>query len=327
MLKPQTIRKVAHAPDRPLTLVEDEVPHIGPGEILIRVEAAGVNRPDLMQRAGLYPPPPGAPTTLGLEAAGEVVEVGPGVTRWRAGDKVTALLAGGGYAEYAVAHEGCALPIPAGLSMIEAAALPETVFTVWANVFESGALKPGERFLVHGGASGIGTTAIQMAKAHGARVFATAGDEAKCKLCEKLGAERAINYRAEDFETAMRDAGGADVILDMVGGPYVQKNLNILNELGRVVMIAFLQGPQAELNLMRLMLKRLTLTGSTLRSRATAEKARIAREVERHVWPWIAADKVKPIIDSVFPLTEAEAAHQRLQAGAHAGKIVLTANG
>ncbi|MBL8543489.1 MAG: NAD(P)H-quinone oxidoreductase [Hyphomonadaceae bacterium] len=327
MLKPQTIRKVAHAPDRPLTLVEDEVPHIGPGEILIRVEAAGVNRPDLMQRAGLYPPPPGAPTTLGLEAAGEVVEVGPGVTRWRAGDKVTALLAGGGYAEYAVAHEGCALPIPAGLSMIEAAALPETVFTVWANVFESGALKPGERFLVHGGASGIGTTAIQMAKARGARVFATAGDEAKCKLCEKLGAERAINYRAEDFETVMRDAGGADVILDMVGGPYVQKNLNILNELGRVVMIAFLQGPQAELNLMRLMLKRLTLTGSTLRSRATAEKARIAREVERHVWPWIAAGKVKPIIDSVFPLTEAEAAHQRLQAGAHAGKIVLTSNG
>lgn len=327
VLKPQTIRKVAHAPDRPLTLVEDEAPVAGPGEILIKVEAAGLNRPDLMQRAGLYPPPPGAPTTLGLEAAGEVVEAGPGVTRWRAGDKVTALLAGGGYAEYAVAHEGCALPIPAGLSMIEAAALPETVFTVWANVFESGALKPGERFLVHGGASGIGTTAIQMAKAHGARAFATAGDEAKCKLCEKLGAERAINYRAEDFETVMRDAGGADVILDMVGGPYVQKNLNILNELGRVVMIAFLQGPQAELNLMRLMLKRLTLTGSTLRSRATAEKARIAREVERHVWPWIEAGKVKPIIDSVFPLTEAEAAHQRLQASAHAGKIVLTTSG
>jgi len=325
VLKPQTMRRVAHAPDKLLTLVQDEVPKPGPHEVLIRVAAAGVNRPDLMQRAGLYPPPPGAPTTLGLEAAGEIVELGAGVTRWHVGDQVTALLAGGGYAEYATAHEGAMLPIPTGLSLIEAAALPETVMTVWANVFESGALKPGETLLVHGGASGIGTTAIQMAKAHGARVLVTAGDDAKCKLCEGLGAERAINYRTGDFETEVRDLGGADVVLDMVGGPYVQKNLNLLNDGGRCVMIAFLKGPQAELNLMRLMLKRLTLTGSTLRSRPVEEKARIAREVERQVWPWIAAGKLKPVIDSTFTLNEAEAAHARLQSGGHAGKIVLTA--
>lgn len=324
MLKPQTMKKIIHAPDAPLKLVEAETPKPGPGEILIRVAAAGVNRPDLMQRAGLYPPPPGAPSTLGLEAAGDVVEAGPGVSRWHVGQQVTALLAGGGYAEYALAHEGAALPIPAGLSLIEAAALPETVLTVWANVFETAALQPGETLLVHGGASGIGTTAIQMAKAHGARVFATAGDAAKCALCEQLGAERAIRYREEDFEAIMREAGGADVVLDMVGGPYVQKNLNLLNERGRCVMIAFLQGPHAEVNLMRLMLKRLTLTGSTLRSRPAEEKARIASEAERVVWPWIAAGKLKPVIDSTFPLAEAEAAHARLQSGAHAGKIVLT---
>jgi len=325
MLKPQTMRRVAHAPDKPLTLVQDEVPKPAPHEVLIRVAAAGVNRPDLMQRAGLYPPPPGAPTTLGLEAAGEIVELGAGVTRWHVGDQVTALLAGGGYAEFALAHEGALLPIPAGLSLIEAAALPETVMTVWANVFETAALKPGETLLVHGGASGIGTTAIQIAKAHGARVLVTAGDDAKCKLCEDLGADRAINYRTADFETEVRDLGGADVVLDMVGGPYVQKNLNLLNDHGRCVMIAFLKGPQAEVNLMRLMLKRLTLTGSTLRSRPVDEKARIAHEVERHVWPWIAAGKLKPVIDSTFTLNEAEAAHARLQSGGHAGKIVLTA--
>jgi len=324
VLKPQTMQRVAHAPDKPLTLVQDEVPRPGAHEVLIRVAAAGVNRPDLMQRAGLYPPPAGAPTTLGLEAAGEIVELGAGVTRWHVGEQVTALLAGGGYAEYATAHEGAVLPIPTGLSLIEAAALPETVMTVWANVFESGALKPGETLLVHGGASGIGTTAIQMAKAHGARVIVTAGDDAKCKACEKLGADRAINYRTGDFETEVRDLGGADVVLDMVGGSYVQKNLNLLNDGGRCVMIAFLQGPQAEVNLMRLMLKRLTLTGSTLRSRAVEEKARIAHEVERQVWPWIAAGKLKPVIDSTFALREAEAALARLQSGGHIGKIVLT---
>jgi putative PIG3 family NAD(P)H quinone oxidoreductase len=318
------MRRVIHAPDKPLSLVTDDVPRPAPHEILIRVEAAGVNRPDLMQRAGLYPPPPGASLTLGLEAAGEIVELGSGVTRWHVGEKVTALLAGGGYAEYATAHEGSALPIPGDLSIIEAAALPETVFTVWANVFESGALKQKETLLVHGGASGIGTTAIQMARAYGARVIATAGEAGKVKLCEKLGAERCINYRTEDFEMAVRDLGGADVVLDMVGGPYLQKNLDLLNDQGRLVMIAFLQGPTAQLNLMRLMLKRLTITGSTLRSRSVDEKARIARQVERHVWPWIKAGRVRPVIDSTFPLTEAEQAHARLQGGAHAGKIVLT---
>lgn len=317
------MRKIIHGPDTPLSLAIVARPEPGPGEILIQVAAAGINRPDLMQRAGLYPPPPGAPETLGLEVAGEVAAVGAGVSRWKEGDAVCALLAGGGYATFAIAHEGSALPIPAGLSMIEAAALPETVLTVWANVFEAGALKPNETLLVHGGASGIGTTAIQMAKAHGSRVFATAGDDAKCRLCEKLGATRAINYRSEDFEDAVRDAGGADVVLDMVGGPYVQKNLDLLKDGGRCVMIAFLQGPQTQLNLVRMMLKRLTLTGSTLRSRSKEEKARLAREVERVVWPWIEAGKVKPVIDSTFPLADAEAAHLRLQSGKHAGKIVL----
>ncbi len=324
MLKPQTMQRVAHAPDKPLTLVEDEVPRPGPHEVLIRIAAAGVNRPDIAQRAGLYPPPPGASATLGLEAAGEIVELGAGVTRWHVGDQVAALLAGGGYAQFATAHEGALLPIPRGLSLIEAAALPETVMTVWANVFETAALQRGETLLVHGGASGIGTTAIQMAKAHGARVIVTAGDDAKCKACEKLGADHAINYRTEDFETVVRELGGADVVLDMVGGPYVQKNLNLLNDRGRCVMIAFQQGPHVEVNLMRLMLKRLTLTGSTLRSRPVEEKARIAREVERMVWPWVEAGKVKPLIDSTFTLNEAEAAHARLQAGAHIGKVVLT---
>lgn len=319
------MRKIIHGADQPLTLVVVARPDPGRGEILIRVAAAGVNRPDLMQRAGLYPPPSGAPETLGLEVSGVVESVGPGVTRWHEGDEVCALLAGGGYATYAIAQAGSALPIPKGVSLTEAAALPETIFTVWANVFEAAALKPGETLLVHGGASGIGTTAIQMGRAHGARVLATAGDDAKVKLCEKLGAERCINYRTEDWETAVRDSGGADVVLDMVGGPYVQKNLNLLNDNGRCVMIAFLQGPHAEVNLMRLMLKRLTLTGSTLRSRSNEEKARIAGEVERVVWPWIAAGKVKPVIDSTFPLAESEAAHARLQSGAHAGKIVLVA--
>lgn len=317
------MRKIVHGPDTPLAIAVVARPEPAKGEVLIRVAAAGVNRPDLMQRAGLYPPPQGAPETLGLEVAGEIIAMGPGVSRWREGDHVCALLPGGGYAEYALAPEGSVLPIPKGLSPIEAAALPETVFTVWANVFESGALKPREAFLVHGGASGIGTTAIQMAKAHGARVFATAGDDAKCALCRKLGADRAINYRTEDFETVVGELGGADVVLDMVGGPYVQKNLDLLNERGRCVMIAFLKGPHAELNLMRLMLKRLTLTGSTLRSRPKEEKARIGREVERVVWPWIEAGKMRPVIDSTFPLAEAEAAHARLQSGAHAGKIVL----
>ena len=319
------MRKIEHAKDAPLALGDGPIPAPGAGEILIRVAAAGVNRPDLAQRAGFYPPPPGASPTLGLEVAGEVAEIGSPVSRWKTGDQVCALLAGGGYAQYALAHEGSVLPIPKGLSLLEAAALPETVFTVWANVFEAGGLKPGETLLVHGGASGIGTIAIQMAKAHGARVFATAGEDAKCRLCERLGAERGINYRSEDFEALVREAGGADVILDMVGAPYLAKNISAAKPLGRIVMIAQLHGAQAEINLMVIMLKRLTLTGSTLRPRPIEEKARLARDVETHVWPWIAAGKVKPVIDSSFPLADAEAAHERLQSSAHAGKIVLVA--
>jgi NADPH2:quinone reductase len=324
MTLPDTMRAVVHETGQPLRIADLPLPRPAPGEILIKVAAAGVNRPDLVQRSGLYPPPPGAPATLGLEVAGEVAAVGADVTRWKVGDKVTALLAGGGYAEYATAPAGSALPVPEGLTAIEAAGLPETIFTVWANVFEAGALKPGERFLVHGGASGIGTAAIQMAAAHGAIVYATAGDPGKVALCEKLGATRAINYRTEDFESVLRGADGVDVILDMVGGPYMQKNIDILRDHGRLVMIAFLQGPTAQLNLMRLLLKRLTLTGSTLRSRAVAEKARIAAEVETHVWPWIAQGRVRTIVDQVFPLAEAEAAHARMNAGTHAGKIILT---
>jgi putative PIG3 family NAD(P)H quinone oxidoreductase len=317
------MRKIVHGSDQPLHIAVVARPEPGPHEVLIRVAAAGVNRPDLIQRAGLYPPPPGAPETLGLEVAGTIEAVGANVARWREGDHVVALLPGGGYASYAIAHEGSVLPVPKGLSMTEAAALPETVFTVWTNVFEAAAPKPGQTLLVHGGASGIGTTAIQMAKAFGARVFATAGDAEKVALCEKLGAERGINYRTEDFEEIVRDAGGADVVLDMVGGPYVQKNINIMNDHGRIVMIAFLKGPTSELNLMRLMLKRITLTGSTLRARSHEEKARIATNVGNCVWPWIEAGKVKPVIDSTFPLEQAEQAHQRLESGAHAGKIVL----
>jgi NADPH:quinone reductase len=320
----KTMRAIVHAGGAPLQLAEIPTPAPGPEQVLIRVAAAGLNRPDLMQRAGLYPAPPGAPDTLGLEVAGEIADIGAGVTRWKLGDKVTALLSGGGYADYALAHEGSALPIPGGLSMIEAAALPETVFTVWANVFEAGALQPGETLLVHGGASGIGTTAIQMGRAHGARVIVTAGDADKCALCEQIGAERAINYNSEDFEAVARELGGADVILDMVGGPYLQKNVSLARPRGRIVMIATLKGAQAELNLLQLMLKRVTLTGSTLRIRPPAEKARIAREVERHVWPWIESGLVSPVIDSTFPLAEAEAALARLQSGAHAGKVVLT---
>ena len=317
------MRKIVHGSDQPLHIAVVARPEPGPHEVLIRVAGAGVNRPDLVQRAGLYPPPPGAPETLGLEVSGTIEAVGANVARWREGDHVVALLPGGGYATYAIAHEGSVLPAPKGIPLVEAAGLPETVFTVWANVFESGALKPGETLLVHGGASGIGTTAIQMAKAFGARVFATAGDAEKVALCEKLGAERGINYRTEDFEEIVREAGGADVVLDMVGGPYVQKNINIMNDHGRIVMIAFLKGPTAEVNLMRLMLKRITLTGSTLRARSHEEKARIAANVHNCVWPWIEAGKVKQIIDSTFPLDQAEQAHQRLESGAHAGKIVL----
>lgn len=296
----------------------------GPGEVLIDVVAAGVNRPDVFQRMGLYPPPPGAPEGLGLEVSGHVRETGGGVTHVRAGDAVVALTAGGGYADIARADAGCVLPAPPGLDLIDAAGLPETVFTVWSNVFDRARLQPGERFLVHGGASGIGTTAIQMAKAHGAFVIATAGSADKCDLCRALGADLVLNYRTEDWADAVRASGGADVILDMVGGDYAARNVSLLNLDGRLVMIAFLKGAQVELDLMRVMLKRLTITGSTLRNRPAAEKTAIAAGAHALVWPWIAGGKVKPVIDSVLPLASAAKAHARMDAMAHAGKILLT---
>ena len=296
----------------------------GPGEIVIEAAACGVNKPDTIERMGFYPPPPGAPPGLGLEAAGRVAAIGDGVKGFELGEEVCALVSGGGYSDYVTAKAGAVLPVPSGLSLIEAAGLPETVFTVWANVFEGGALQPGETFLVHGGTSGIGVTAIQMAKAHGARVFATAGSDEKCRAAEALGAERCINYREADFETELAEAGGIDLVLDMVGGPYVQKNINLLNPGGRHVSIAFLQGSQVEIDLMRVMLKRLTLTGSTLRARPDEEKARIAAAVRDTVWPWIEQGAVRPVIDRVIPLADVREAHERLDAGGHVGKVILS---
>jgi NADPH:quinone reductase len=308
--------------------VEIAVPQPKAGELLVEVEAAGVNRPDVLQRQGGYPPPPGAPETPGLEIAGRVVKAGEGVRRFKAGDAVCALVAGGGYARYATVHEDNALPVPKGLTMIEAGALPETFFTVWTNVFERGGLKPGEAFLCHGGSSGIGTTAIQLAAAMGARVFATAGSDDKCRACEALGAERGINYRTEDFVAVVKEATGGkgvDVILDMVGGPYIARNIQAAARDGRIVNIAFLQGSKAEIDFMPVMLKRLTLTGSTLRIRSVAEKAAIARALETSVWPLIEAGKIAPQIFRTFPLHEAAAAHALMESSAHIGKIVLTA--
>lgn len=318
-----TMKAVKSVVGEKLTLEDLPRPVPGPEQVLIRVAAAGVNRPDLIQRSGRYPPPPGAPQTMGLEVAGTIEAVGGGVTRWAVGQAVCALLPGGGYAEYAVAHQGSVLPVPEPLSMVEAAGLPETVFTVWNNVFEAGRLQPGESFLVHGGASGIGTTAIQMAAAWGATVYATAGTDEKCRLCEKLGAARAINYRTQDFEAELAGTG-VDVILDMVGKPYFEKNLTILRELGRLCYIAFLQGSRVEGDLMRLMLKRITITGSTLRPRTEAYKANLAAGIERNVWPIIAAGKFRPLVHATFPLAEADAAQAALDVGDHAGKVILT---
>ncbi|MCY1645601.1 NAD(P)H-quinone oxidoreductase [Caulobacter sp. SL161] len=295
-------------------------PTPGPGEILIKVAAAGVNRPDLLQRMGFYPPPPGAPATLGLEVAGEVV-VGAG--RWKAGDEVCALLGGGGYAEYAVVDARHALPIPGDLDLIQAAALPETVFTVFANVFEHGALKAGETLLVHGGTSGIGTTAIAMAKAAGAKVIATGRGADKKAKALALGADIAVDAKTEDFAEVVKAAGGADVILDMVGASYFEKNLDALNTGGRIVYIASLGGSTLEVPVMKIMQKRAVITGSTLRPRSGDEKARLAAEVERVVWPWVAAGKLKPIVDATFPLADAAKAHAHLEAGEHVGKVVL----
>ncbi len=299
------------------------VPVPSHGQIVIRLAYAGVNRPDALQRAGLYAPPEGASPLPGLEGAGTVVALGAGVQRWREGDQVCALLAGGGYSEYAVCHEGHALPIPKGLSLKEAACLPETCFTVWSNVVMRGRLRAGERFLVHGGSSGIGTTAIQIARAIGARVFATAGSDQKCRLCEDLGAEAAFNYRSMDFVTEMRALGGADLILDMVGGPYLPRNIKALANDGRLVQIAFLEGAKAEVNFADVMMRRLTITGSTLRPQSDLAKCRIATELEAHLWPLIEAGGFRVVLDSEFPLTEAPAAHWRLESAGHSGKIVL----
>lgn len=293
------------------------------GEVLISVAAAGINRPDVFERMGFYPPPKGAPEGLGLEVSGHVLALGEGVTGLAEGDPVVALVAGGGYADIARAPAGSVLPAPEGVDLVHAAGLPETVFTVWTNVFDRAGLKPGERFLVHGGASGIGTTAIQMAAAHGATVMATAGSADKVEACKALGAALALNYREDDWQAAVKESGGADVILDMVGGEYVAKNLAVLNRDGRLVQIAFLKGSRVEIDLMGLMLKRQTITGSTLRARADDEKAAIADAVRQTVWPWIAAGKVRPVIDSLFPLQEVAKAHARMDEMAQTGKILL----
>lgn len=299
------------------------VPVPGHGQIVIRVAYAGVNRPDALQRAGAYAPPPNASPLPGLECSGTVVETGPGVSRWKIGDQVCALLPGGGYAEYAATHETHALPIPRGLSLREAACLPETCFTVWSNVFMRGGLRAGERFLVHGGTSGIGTTAIQIAAALGARVFATAGSDEKCQICCDLGAEVAVNYRTGDFVAALLAEGGADLILDMVGGSYVERNLKALANDGRLVQIAFLEGSKMTVNLAEVMTRRLTVTGSTLRPQPDLAKARIAESVEREVWPLIERGAVKVVLDSEFTLAEAPAAHWRIESPGHIGKIAL----
>jgi len=316
------------APGGPEMLVPEQraVPIPGDGEILVKVAAAGVNRPDVMQRQGLYPPPPGAPDIPGLEIAGKVVALGPNVKRWKTGDRVMALVVGGGYAEYCLAHGSHALPI-GGLSMVEGAAIPETFFTVWHNMVERGGLKSGETFLVHGGSSGIGTTAIQLAKALGARVITTAGSEEKCAACRKLGADVAINYKTDDFVAATKAATGdkgADVILDMVGGDYITRNYEAAAVECRIVQIAFQGGPKAEVNFMRMMLKRLHHTGSTLRSRSVTDKGAIRAAVEDNALPMIAKGKVKPVIYKTFPLKEAAAAHALMETSAHIGKIVLT---
>ncbi|MDX2145356.1 MAG: NAD(P)H-quinone oxidoreductase [Rhodospirillaceae bacterium] len=315
------------APGGPEQLVETTrpLPAPGPREVLIRVAAAGVNRPDVVQRLGQYPAPPGASDLPGLEVAGHVVARGSDVARWTVGDAVCALLPGGGYAEFATADEGSCLPVPKNLSPVEAAAIPETFFTVWHNVFERGGLTAGESFLVHGGTSGIGTTAIQLAKTKGAFVIATAGSDEKCAACKSLGADVAVNYRAQDFAEVVRalPGKGVDVILDMVGGDYFPRNVKCLKADGRLVVIAFLKGAKSEIDLGPVMLKRLTITGSTLRARDLAFKAALAGAVERQVWPLLASGAVKPLIHGTFPLAEAAAAHSLMESSAHTGKIVL----
>lgn len=310
-----------------LQLTQRPVPVAAHGQVVLKIAYAGVNRPDALQRAGLYAPPATASDLPGLEASGTVVAVGDGVAGLSVGDQVCALLPGGGYAEYVATPAAHCLPVPKGLSLKEAACLPETFFTVWSNVFTRGGLKAGERFLIHGGSSGIGTTAIQLAKAFGARVFVTAGSDDKCAACIALGAEKAINYKDEDFVAVMKSEGGADLILDMVGGDYIPRNIKTLANDGRLVQIAFLQGAVTELNFAMMMMKRLTITGSTLRPQSDLAKARIAQDLREQVWPLIEVGKVAPVMDSTFELADAMGAHTRMESSGHIGKIVLTVAG
>jgi NADPH2:quinone reductase len=310
-----------------LQLTQRPMPVAGHGQVVLKVAYAGVNRPDALQRAGMYAPPPTASDLPGLEASGTVVAIGDGVAGLKVGDQVCALLPGGGYAEYVMTPAAHCLPVPDGLSLKEAACLPETFFTVWSNVFTRGGLKAGERFLIHGGSSGIGTTAIQLANAFGARVFVTAGSAEKCAACVALGAEKAINYKEEDFVEVMKAEGGADLVLDMVGGDYIPRNIKVLANDGRLVQIAFLQGPVVELNFAMMMMKRLTIMGSTLRPQSDLAKSRIAQDLREAVWPLIAAGKVKPVMDSTFDLADAAGAHTRMESSGHIGKIVLTVAG
>lgn len=330
MTVPETMRAIEITePGGPEVLRETTrpVPQPQAGEIVLRVAWAGVNRPDALQRAGSYAPPPDASDLPGLEASGEVVATGAGVSGIAVGDHVCALLPGGGYAEYVATPAAHALPIPKGLTLKEAACLPETFFTVWSNVFMRGGLQGGERFLVHGGSSGIGTTAIQLANALGARVFTTAGSDDKCAACLKLGAEQAINYRDADFVEVLKAEGGANLILDMVGGEYLPRNVKALAMEGRLVQIAFLQGPKVALNFAQVMMRRLTITGSTLRPQSIAAKAEIAKQLHAQVWPLLEAGRVAPVMDSAFPLAEAAAAHARMESSGHIGKIVLEVAG
>jgi NADPH:quinone reductase len=309
-----------------LKLGRRPVPQPGAGEVLIRVAAAGVNGPDMMQRKGLYPPPAGAPDLLGLEVSGEIVATGAQVTRWSAGDKVTALTNGGGYAEYCAVDARHCLPIPKGVSLIDAGGLPETYFTVWSNIFMVAGLEAGETFLVHGGAGGIGTTAIQLGKAFGAKVIATDSPEERCKICRDLGADRVIDYRQEDYAEIVRKEGGANVILDIVGGPNIERNFKAATHDARIVQLAFALGSKVEINLMPVMLKRLTYTGSTLRTRPPAFKARIAQELETKVWPHVESGRIRVVTHRTFPLGEAAQAHALMESAGHVGKILLLPN-
>ena len=333
MALPQTMKQVRFSGPGGPEVIEIEtapVPQPGPGQVLIAVAAAGINRPDCLQRAGGYPPPPGATTVPGLEVSGHIVAVGAGVAGSRVGEAVCALLISGGYAEYAVADEALCLPVPKPLSLLEAAGLPETYFTVYDNVFTRGRLRAGETILIHGGSSGIGSTAIQLAKQFGATVYATAGSPEKCDFCRSLGADEAIDYRAQDFLAEVKrltDGKGVNVVLDMVGGPYIQRNIAALAVEGRLVQIAFLQGPKAELDLTPMMIRRLTLTGSTLRPRSVALKAEIAAKLREDIWPLLEAGAVKPIIHATFPLDQARQGHALMESSAHLGKIMLTIGG